>query len=140
MRALLALMAFLPLAGPARSDGPPQPRTGQPVQAAAESKATTSAAPNGNGTAAMRVYRDPVTGKLFPAPPDASAPRWDDSLMSVERLPNGVIKLNINGQRNAVFTAHRNADGSLGYDCGADAALPGLTPAPASAAGDAHDK
>src|SRR5438552_4095516 len=91
--------------------------------AVAADEAPNAATPN--AAAAMRVYRDPQTGQLLPAPASAEhraianqgAVKRDDSRMRAETVPGVGVLLHLNGQIRPQSVVRRGADGRFEESC-----------------------
>lgn len=87
----------------------------------APKKPSAAAAPKGSG-AALRVYVDPKTGQLLPAPPEGESTGSLSAQEAVEpvaeeRLPNGVIKARVPRRLMHFATATVAPDGSVTATC-----------------------
>jgi len=84
-----------------------------------------SISPAVRGSAGVRAYIDPVTGKLTQGPPPGEAKRYlpvpglepDDSKMEVVHRPNGSIQVRFHGQRQATVYATLAKDGTVQTHC-----------------------
>lgn len=99
---------------PAGAAEAPSPAPKKPLAAAAP-------APKGSG-AALRVYVDPKTGQLLPAPPEGESTASVSAQEAVEpvaeeRLPNGGIKARVPRRLMHFATATVAPDGSVAATC-----------------------
>jgi hypothetical protein len=82
------------------------------------------------GSAGVRAYIDPVTGKLTQGPAPGAATRYlpaaglepDDSKMEVVHRPNGSVQVRFHGQRQATVYATLAKDGTVQTQCIEDTA------------------
>lgn len=85
-------------------------------------------------SAGMKVYRDPATGRLLPAPAPANAEhqaiaqsalgRRDDTLMREEAVPGHGVLLHANGQLRMSSIVKRDENGKLVESCVTSAVEP----------------
>jgi hypothetical protein len=83
-------------------------------------------------SAGLKVYRDPASGRLLPAPATAAQQeiarsglgKRDDALMREEAVPGHGVLLHANGQLRMSSVVRRDADGKLVESCVTSAAEP----------------
>lgn len=94
-------------------------------QAATVDSASAQTAPAPARAAGMRVYKDPQTGEFTDPPPPTTAPverplnRSHEGLVATPNtaVPNGGVKLDLQGRFRSHSIATKDADGNISVRC-----------------------